>query len=214
MVVPLLALQATGNFAWLPDFPGLCCLLVALACLAHAPRAWSHRADGSGVWSLALTLLAAVTGAYRIVRCTRLPAPIQVGLAELPSWSSPSAVAPDAAVPCSHARTAAVSAHDGCLKGPRTCRSSPPRLSSVLAGVLAAGVMLAVGRLRRLTPKPLYAMTMRALRGGCGTGQEIAAFTSSATFFSTVGLHFLSAYDTGHTSPSSRFAASWKPRVE
>jgi hypothetical protein len=55
---------------------------------------------------------------------------------------------------------------------------------------------------------------MRALCGGCGTGQEIAAVTSSATFFSTMGLHFFSAYDTGHTSPSSRFAASWKPRVE
>ena len=55
---------------------------------------------------------------------------------------------------------------------------------------------------------------MRPLRGGCGAGQEIAAFTSPATFFSTTGLHFLSAYDTGHTSPSSRFAASWKPRVE
>jgi hypothetical protein len=27
-------------------------------------------------------------------------------------------------------------------------------------------------------------------------------------------IKFLSAYDTGHTSPSSRFAASWKPRVE
>ena len=50
--------------------------------------------------------------------------------------------------------------------------------------------------------------------GGCGTGQEIAAFTSSATFCSTMGLHFLSAYDTGHTSPSSRFAESWKPKVE
>ncbi len=36
----------------------------------------------------------------------------------------------------------------------------------------------------------------------------------AATFFSTTGPHFLSAYDTGHTSPSSRFAASWKPRVE
>ncbi len=48
---------------------------------------------------------------------------------------------------------------------------------------------------------------MGALRGGCGTGQEIAALTSSATFFSTMGLHFASAYDTGHTSPSSRFAA-------
>ena len=44
--------------------------------------------------------------------------------------------------------------------------------------------------------------------------QEIAAFTSSATFFSTTGLHLLSAYVTGHTSPSSRFAVSWKPRVE
>lgn len=35
VAVPLLAVQATGNSAWLPDFPGLCCLLVALACLAH-----------------------------------------------------------------------------------------------------------------------------------------------------------------------------------
>jgi hypothetical protein len=64
---PLLALQETGNFAWLPDFSGLCCLLVALACLAHAPRAWSRQADGSGVWSLSLVLLAAVAAAYRIV---------------------------------------------------------------------------------------------------------------------------------------------------
>ena len=44
VIVPLLALQATGNSAWVPDFSGLCCLLVALACLAHAPRAWSRRA--------------------------------------------------------------------------------------------------------------------------------------------------------------------------
>jgi hypothetical protein len=46
------------------------------------------------------------------------------------------------------------------------------------------------------------------------TVQETAAFTSSTTFFSTTGLHFWSAYDTGHRSPSSRLAASWKPRVE
>jgi hypothetical protein len=39
VAVPLLALQATGNSAWLPDFSGLYCILVALACLAHAPRA-------------------------------------------------------------------------------------------------------------------------------------------------------------------------------
>jgi len=50
--------------------------------------------------------------------------------------------------------------------------------------------------------------------GDRGASQEMAASTSSATFFSTAGLHFPSAYDTGHTSPSSRFAASWKPRVE
>ena len=64
---PLLALQATGNSAWLPDFPGLCCILVSLACLAHAPRAWSRQAGGTGPWSLTLVLLAAVAGAYRIV---------------------------------------------------------------------------------------------------------------------------------------------------
>jgi hypothetical protein len=68
--VPVLALLATGNFAWLPDFPGLCCLLAALACLAHVPRAWSRQAGGSGVWSLTLILLAAVAGVFRIVTLT------------------------------------------------------------------------------------------------------------------------------------------------
>jgi hypothetical protein len=67
---PLLTLQATGNSAWLPDFPGLCCVLVSLACLAHAPRAWSRQAAGTGLWSLTLVLLAAVAGAYRIVTLT------------------------------------------------------------------------------------------------------------------------------------------------
>jgi hypothetical protein len=55
------------------------------------------------------------------------------------------------------------------------------------------------------------------LRGRGSTGlssQEIAALTSSATFFSAAGVHSMSAYDTGHTSPSSRLAESWKPRVE
>src|ERR1022692_3064136 len=66
VAVPLLALQATGNSAWLPDFSGLYCILVALACLAHAPRAWSRKAASSGVWSLTLALLAADAGAYRI----------------------------------------------------------------------------------------------------------------------------------------------------
>jgi hypothetical protein len=83
---PLLALQATGNSAWLPDFPGLCCILVSLACLAHAPRAWSRRAGGTGPWSLALVLLAAVAGAYRIVTLSYYlhdPHLITVSLTEL-----------------------------------------------------------------------------------------------------------------------------------
>jgi hypothetical protein len=84
--VPMIVLQATGNSAWLPDFSGLYCVLAALACLAHAPRAWSRQAAGSGVWSLALTLLAADAGAYRICSLTDYlhdPHLIKVSLAEL-----------------------------------------------------------------------------------------------------------------------------------
>lgn len=99
--VPLLAVQATGNFAWLPDFSGLCCILVALACLVHAPWAWSRQAAGSGVWSLTLTLLAAVAGAYRIVSLGDYlhdPHLITVSLAELLVLAAAAAlVAPDAA---------------------------------------------------------------------------------------------------------------------
>jgi hypothetical protein len=98
---PLLALEATGNSAWLPDFPGLCCLLAALACLAHIPRAWSRQAAGSGVWSLTLTLLAAVAAAYRIITIAGYvhdPHLIQVSLAELLILAAAAAlVAPDAA---------------------------------------------------------------------------------------------------------------------
>jgi hypothetical protein len=84
--VPLLAVQATGNFGWLPDFSGLCCLLVSLACLAHWPRAWFRPSAGSGVWSLTLTLLAAVAALYRVVSLGNYqqdPHLIHVGLAEL-----------------------------------------------------------------------------------------------------------------------------------
>jgi hypothetical protein len=98
---PLLALEATGNFAWLPDFSGLCCLLVALACLVHAPRAWSRQADGSGVWSLSLVLLAAVAGAYRTVTLPSYlndPHLIAVSLTELLVVVAAAVlVAPDAA---------------------------------------------------------------------------------------------------------------------
>ncbi len=80
----LMALQATGNSAWLPDFSGLCCILVALGCLAHT--AWIRSRPGSGVWSLTLILLAAVAGAYRIGTLTGYrndPHLIDVSLAEL-----------------------------------------------------------------------------------------------------------------------------------
>jgi hypothetical protein len=83
---PLLALQATGNSAWLPDFCGRCCILVSLACLVHAPRARSRQAAGTGPWSLTLVLLAAVAGAYRIATLTDYlndPHLINVSLAEL-----------------------------------------------------------------------------------------------------------------------------------
>ena len=98
---PLLVFQATGNSAWLPDFPGLCCILVALTCLAYAPRAWSRQSDGSGAWSLTLTLLAAIAGAYRIITLSHYlhdPHLIKVSLAELLILLATAAlVAPDAA---------------------------------------------------------------------------------------------------------------------
>jgi hypothetical protein len=98
---PLLALQVTGNSAWLPDFSGLCCILVSLACLAHAPRARSRQAAGTGLWSLTLVLLAAIAGAYRIVTLTDYlhdPHLITVSLAELLIVAAAAAlVAPDAA---------------------------------------------------------------------------------------------------------------------
>jgi hypothetical protein len=98
---PVLALLATGNIAWLPDFPGLCCLVAALACLVHVPRAWSRRTGGSGVWSLTLLLLAAVFGALRIVTLTAYlhdPHLLKVSLAELVILvTAATLVAPDAA---------------------------------------------------------------------------------------------------------------------
>jgi hypothetical protein len=86
VAVPLTALQTSGNTAWVPDTAGLYCALAALACLAHAPRAWSRHATGSGVWSLTLTLLAIEAAAYRIFSLTDYlhnPHQIQVSLAEL-----------------------------------------------------------------------------------------------------------------------------------
>ena len=86
--VPVMVLQVTGNQAWLPDSAGLGCLVVSLACLARAPGALSRsrRAAGPGTWSLALMLLAAAAGAWRIVSLGSYlhdPHLIKVSLAEL-----------------------------------------------------------------------------------------------------------------------------------
>jgi hypothetical protein len=105
--VPVLVLQATGNLAWLPDSAGLGCLVVSLFCLAHAPlalsrsRSRSRQGADSGVWSLALMLLAGVTGVWRIVSLGSYvhdPHLIKVSLAELLILLAAAAlVAPDAA---------------------------------------------------------------------------------------------------------------------
>jgi hypothetical protein len=98
--VPLLAAELTGRYAWVPDTPGVCCILVSLLCLARAPKAWSGRA-GTGVWSLTLVLLAAVAGLYRLTSLAVYahdPHLIKVGLAELLILATAAAlVAPDAA---------------------------------------------------------------------------------------------------------------------
>jgi hypothetical protein len=97
--VPLLAADLTGHAAWVPDNPGICCILVSLLCLAHAPRAWSGRA-GPGVWSLTLVLLAALAGLDRLASLTLYqqdPHLVTVGLAEVLILAAAAAlVAPDA----------------------------------------------------------------------------------------------------------------------
>jgi hypothetical protein len=100
VAVPLLVLLASGNSEWLPDFSGLFCILVAVACLAYAPWAWSRRTAGSGVWSLSLALLAADAGAYRVFSLADYlhdPHLIYVSLTELLILAAAVAlVAPDA----------------------------------------------------------------------------------------------------------------------
>jgi len=109
VAAPEVAAYLTGHAAWVPDTPGLCCILVAVLCLAHAPRARSSRA-GTGVWSLTLVLLAALAGTYRVISLANyLPDPrlvnylqdphlIHVGLGELLILAAAAAlVAPDAA---------------------------------------------------------------------------------------------------------------------
>ena len=97
VAVPLLAAEFTGHDGWVPGAPGLFCILVAIACLAHAGRARSRAT--SGIWSLTLLLLAADIGLLRI--CTlgiypHDPSMVGIGLAELVVMVAAAAVvAPD-----------------------------------------------------------------------------------------------------------------------
>ena len=65
-----------------------------------------------------------------------------------------------------------------------------------------------------LNPRRTPVEELRSRRPDTSVSQEIATATRAATFFSTAGVHFTSANDTGHTSPSSRLAASWNSKVE
>jgi hypothetical protein len=189
VAVPLLVVQVTGNSAWLPDFSGQCCLLVALGCLAHAPRAWSRRITCSGAWSLTLMLLAAVAGAYRIVSLNDYlhdPHLMRVSLAELLIVAAAAAlVGPDAARAQATAhRAATVSA-----ARMKSIQDTPfqllPRPPYILASMLAAGLMLtAVTSLSPLGPdtgpqlhqlrSPIVLQALRihqaTTAGGCPAG--------------------------------------------
>jgi hypothetical protein len=82
VAVPLIALQASGDVSWL-DRPGLYCILVTIACLAHALSARSRRSAATDEWSLALILLAAAAGSYQIVGLVDDPHLLTAGLPEL-----------------------------------------------------------------------------------------------------------------------------------
>jgi hypothetical protein len=98
--VPVLAAEASGHQAWVPDIPGRCCILVSVLCLIHFVRIRSHRA-ATGAWSLTLVLLAALVGVYRLTSLTLYqqdPHLMKVGLAELLILAVATAlIAPDAA---------------------------------------------------------------------------------------------------------------------
>ena len=97
VAVPLLAVEFTGHDSWVPGAPGLFCILVAAACLAHAPQARSRAT--AGVWSLTLILLAADTALLRLFTLgiyPNDPRMIWIGLLELAVMlAAAAAIAPD-----------------------------------------------------------------------------------------------------------------------
>lgn len=82
VAVPVIAVQASGDASWL-DQPGLFCILVTLACLAHALVVRAHQNADSGQWSLTLILLAAATGIYQVVSLAAYQHRLAAGVTEL-----------------------------------------------------------------------------------------------------------------------------------
>ena len=69
-------------------------------------------------------------------------------------------------------------------------------------------------RLRRLFSRaPLTSIAPQALVSGASL-QPTAFLTSSTMRFSTAGVRAMTANSVGHMSPSSSWAAGWKPRFE
>jgi hypothetical protein len=160
--VPLLAVELTGHSAWVPDTPGLCCVLVAFLCLAHTPRAWSSQAV-PGVWSLTLVLLTALAAAYRIVSLgdylqdphltyyLQGPHLISVGLAELLVLVAAAVlVAPDAARAQTGRASTAVLYADGLPHQGRRMRGSGRRPAG--AGIAVAAVALTCAGCSQVLP--------------------------------------------------------------
>jgi len=82
VAVPVIAIQASGDANWL-DQPGLCCILVTLACLSHALAIRAGRGSGRGQWSLTLILLAAAAGIYQVASLAAHPQLLAAGVTEL-----------------------------------------------------------------------------------------------------------------------------------
>jgi hypothetical protein len=99
--VPPFVIQVTDSAMALRDPAGLFCILIAAAGLLRLLLAWSGRTKHGSPWSLTLTLLAAVTGAYRIASISDYwhdPHLIRVSLVELLILAAAAAlVVPDAA---------------------------------------------------------------------------------------------------------------------
>jgi hypothetical protein len=82
-----------------------------------------------------------------------------------------------------------------------------PQFSTAYLGTLANRHLVLEASHEHADGTPLLGL------GSAPTRYETAAFTSATIFFSTAGVHSVSAYDVGQIGPSSRLAASSNPSV-